>query len=151
MVINLTVNYIVQGAVMNAAIKQVRGQGLQLGGVREVTQVLGNLIVVALLQTVIVAIGLALCILPGIVAIALLMFSVPLVVDQRIGGAQAIRQSFEMLKSQWLMATLFSIVVAILGFVGVLLCGVGLILTLPLYYLSIAVAYNDFTGGAPQA
>ncbi|MGQ9791861.1 MAG: hypothetical protein ACUVR7_14590 [Armatimonadota bacterium] len=31
MVINLTVNYIVQGAVMNAAIKQVRGQGLQLG------------------------------------------------------------------------------------------------------------------------
>lgn len=79
------------------------------------------------------------------------MFSVPLVVDQRIGGVEAIRQSFEMLKSQWLMATLFSIVVAILGFVGVLLCGVGLILTLPLCCLSIAVAYNDFTGGVPQA
>lgn len=151
MVINLTVNYIVQGAVMGAAIKQVRGQGLQLGALGEVTQVLGNLIVVALLQTVIVAIGLALCILPGIVAIALLMFSVPLVVDQRIRGVEAIRQSFEMLKSQWLMATLFFIVVSTLGFVGFLLCGVGLILTLPLYYLSVAVAYNDFAGGVPQA
>lgn len=51
MVINLTVNYIVQGAAMGAAIKQVRGQGLQLGALGEVTQVLGNLIVVALLQT----------------------------------------------------------------------------------------------------
>lgn len=150
-IINLAVNYIVQGAVINVAIQQVRGQGLRLESLGEVTAVLGNLTIVALLQTFAATMGLILCILPGFVVMGLLMFSVPLVVDQKLGGVEAISRSFEMLKSQWLMATLFYIVVTILGYIGLLLYYVGLILTLPFLFLSLAVAYNDFVQGAAQA
>lgn len=124
---------------------------MRLESLTEVTAVLGDLIVVALLQTLAVGIGLALCILPALVAMGLLMFSIPLVVDRKASGVEAIRRSFEMLKSQWLMATLFYVVAATIGCGGILLCGVGLLFTLPLYFLSIAVAYEDFVGGVPQA
>jgi uncharacterized membrane protein len=55
-----------------------------------------------------------------------------------------------MLKSQWLMATLFIVVVTILGFVGLILCGVGAIFTMPFYFLSIALLYDDFVRGAAE-
>lgn len=55
-----------------------------------------------------------------------------------------------MLRSQWLMATLFYFVAAIIGFAGIILCGVGVILTLPIAFLSIALLYDDLVREAVE-
>ncbi len=140
--------FVLHGAGLNAAIKHVRGQGVQIEYLAEVSARGAKLIVVAILMAVATTIATLLCVLPVFVVNGLLMFSIPLVVDKDMEAVDAIRQSVEMLKSQWLMATLFYFVVSILGTIGLIACLVGVIFTLPMYFLSIAVVYNDFVEGA---
>ncbi|NSW80683.1 MAG: hypothetical protein HPY54_16835 [Chthonomonadetes bacterium] len=142
-----TVGLVLAGAAWNAALKQIRGEGLQLEALTEVIAVGGQLVVTALLMSIALTLGFSLCILPSLVIGGLLMFSILLVVDQKLDGVEAISRSFEMLKSQWLMATLFYTATALIAAAGVLLCCVGLLFTLPLFYLSIALAYDDFVRG----
>jgi uncharacterized membrane protein len=152
-VVNLvtgTLMLTVAAAVYRAALQQIREGTLRLDALGEVTPVLGKVVVAAFIVTLLTSIGYTLFIVPGLVVSGLLMFALPLVVDQKLDPLDAIRRSFEMLKSQWLMATLFFVAVSILGFVGFLLCGVGAIFTLPFYFLSVTLLYDDFVRGAAE-
>jgi uncharacterized membrane protein len=137
--------------VFYTALRQIREGSLRLEALGEITPVLGKVLVAAFIEVLLTSIGYALFIVPGLVVSGLLMFALPLVVDQKLEPLDAIRRSFDMLKSQWLMATLFIVVVTILGFVGLILCGVGAIFTMPFYFLSIALLYDDFVRGAAEA
>ena len=55
----------------------------------------------------------------------------------------AMIQSYHTLKSQWLIATVVHLAVAIVSGLGGLLGGIGLLVTGPLYALAIAVMYRD--------
>jgi uncharacterized membrane protein len=152
-VVNLvtgTLMLTVSAAVFYAALRQIREGSLRLEALGEITPVLGKVLVAAFIEVLLTSIGYALFIVPGLVVSGLLMFALPLVVDQKLEPLDAIRRSFDMLKSQWLMATLFIVVVTILGFVGLILCGVGAIFTMPFYFLSIALLYDDFVRGAAE-
>jgi uncharacterized membrane protein len=72
------------------------------------------------------------------------MLSVPLVVEGRLPATGALKTSWNALKSQWLVATVFHVVLALLAVSGVILCGFGLILTGPLYCLSLAILNREF-------
>jgi len=71
------------------------------------------------------------------------MFMYPLIVDGRLPATGAIIQSYHALKSQWLVATVVHLAVATVAGLGGLLGGIGLVVTGPLYALSIAVMYRD--------
>ena len=71
------------------------------------------------------------------------MFMYPLIVDGHLPATGAIIQSYHALKSQWLVATVVHLAVAIVAGLGGLLGGIGLVVTGPLYALSIAVMYRD--------
>lgn len=148
--IESTISYTLVGAALHAAIRHVRGEGVRLEYLTEVVPIGGKLIITSLIVGVATTIAMIFCILPAVVVGGLLMFAIPLVVDKKAEPLDAVRQSFEMLKSQWLMATLFYFVATLVGIVGVILCGVGLILTLPMFLLSVALLYDDFVRGAAE-
>jgi uncharacterized membrane protein len=101
---------------------------------------------------VLTLIGLIFCIIPGIIIAGLSIFTVPLIIDQRMKASEAISASFATLKGQWLSAALFAFVVGLIYLVGIICLYIGLIITLPIAILSITVAYRDFfLGQTPPA
>ncbi len=73
------------------------------------------------------------------------MFAPLAIVDRRLSAPAAVVESFSLLKKQWLMTALFFLVLTIVSALGGLICGVGIVATLPLLFLSLAVGYLSFT------
>lgn len=142
------------GGLMRMAINNVRSGRAEFGQMFSAGSVLPSLIGSGILTTIAMVVGLVLCIVPGLLVSGLVMFVTPLIVDKRLGALRAIGASFEALKPQMWMALLFMIVVVLVAIAGVFACGVGLLVTLPLALLTIAVTYNNFFGdgqSAPQS
>jgi len=105
-------------------------------------RVLGATIVVGLL----VMVATMLCIIPGFIVSGLLFFTVPLIVERRMGVFEAMGASYEATKPNLLMFTLFAFVVSLIASAGYYACYVGLLATYPLLFTMTAVAYRDCFG-----
>jgi hypothetical protein len=142
---------ILMAGLYKAALKHVRGEAIAVGDMFDLKDVLGPIIVAWVLTTIGTAIGFVLCILPGIVVNALWMFTQLLIVDKGMDGVAAMRESFNTLRGEWLMAALFLFVIFLIAAAGALACGVGILITIPIAILSITILYRDFfpeTGSA---
>jgi hypothetical protein len=130
--------------MLRMAFKQIRGQTPAVGDVFDIGDVLVPAIVAWLITSIAIGIGTALCVIPGLIAAGLLLFTSPLVADRRLDGVQAATLSFETLKGELVMASVFALALALVAVVGVLACGVGLLVTLPLVTLAIALTYRNY-------
>jgi HEAT repeat protein len=83
-------------------------------------------------------------VIPGLIIWALLLFTLPLIVDRRIKAIDAIGMSWTTLKTHWLHATVFVLVMWALKIGGMLLCLVGGLIAFPLCVLAQAVLYRGF-------
>ncbi len=135
---------IVAAGLYRAALKHMRGETIAVADMFGVSDVIGPLIVASILTTIGVAIGFIFCILPGVALASLWMFTELLIVDKGMDGIEAMRQSFNALRREWLMATVFNIVLALIGIAGIIACGVGLLITAPIAILSVTILYRDF-------
>jgi hypothetical protein len=77
------------------------------------------------------------------------MLAIPLVVEGRLPATGALIRSWQALKSQWLTAAVFHWVLIILAVSGIVLCFFGVLVTGPLYALSVAILYHRFFGWGP--
>ena len=142
--IQFVVSQFLAGGLYRMAINQVRGQAPSLGTMFSVGDVLPALLGAALLTGIATGVGAMCCVLPGLLLAGLFMFTIPLVVDRKLGAIDAITTSLNTLKPQMWMALVFVIVMAIVACAGMLLCGVGVLITGPLAILSMAILYRDF-------
>lgn len=110
-----------------------------------------NIISTSLISAILIAAGYMLCFLPGVAAAGLLMFAIPITVDKRIGGMQAIQLSYETLKSDALMAILFMLVLGLCAGIGSVVCFVGAAITLPVLPVAVMMLYRDYFGGFENA
>lgn len=152
--LNFVLGAFFTGGLFRMAVKQARGLPVSVGDLFSAGDVIGPLIVAALLSGIGMNIGFLLCIIPGLILAGLWMFTNPLIVEKNMGGIDAMRLSFNTLKGDLVMSAVFVFLAGLVGASGVLLCGVGALFTLPLLYLSVAVLYRDFfpaTGGATLA
>jgi hypothetical protein len=138
------VNTVLLGGLYRMAVRQGRGETLKATDIFGAFDVALPLIGVGLLNQFCVVIGSYLCIFPGLAVAGLFMFAPLLVVDQKMGPIQALSESVNILKSQWLMAAAFYFVAALVGGLGGVLCLVGLVATYPVFVLSIALGYLTF-------
>lgn len=130
------------------AFKQLRGEPISVGDVFSggdlFPQVLGAILATAFFTML----GAMLCILPAYVVSGLLFFTVPLIVERRLGIGEALSGSFNATKGNWFMFTLFVLVVGIMASLGSIACYVGILATLPLQFTISAIAYRDVFGVA---
>jgi hypothetical protein len=129
-----------------SALKQLRGGKLEFrdlfSGLDCFLPVLGAVFLVGLIQ----GIGVMMCIIPGLIASGLLMFTLPLVIDKRMGVIDAMKASYEKTKGNLVMFTLFALVVGLIAQAGSYACYVGLLATYPLHYTIATIAYRDLFG-----
>jgi uncharacterized membrane protein len=132
------------GGMTRMAVNQVRGRPPHIEDLFSVTDVWFDLVLGSALLGLLLAIGWKLLVIPGLIVGGLFMFVYPLIVDGRLPATGAMIQSFRALKSQWLVATVVHLAIAAVAGLGTLLGGIGLVVTGPLYALSLAVLYRDF-------
>jgi hypothetical protein len=109
-----------------------------------------NYFVPALVASILVGIftfvGILLCILPGLVVAAVYQFVFLFIIDRKLDFWPAMEASHAVVKTDYMGFTLFLLAMACLHIAGALLCGLGLIVTIPLQYAAITIAYRDVVG-----
>ena len=89
----------------------------------------------------------------GVAISPLVMFSMCLVVDKKMEFWPAIMASFEKAKTEYVPLLVVSLVGGLISSAGILLCGFGVILTMPFGMVLSVVAYRHMfeDGGAAEA
>jgi hypothetical protein len=131
------------GGMTRMAVNQVRGRQPRLEDLFSVTDVWFDLVLGSAMLGLMVALGLNLLLVPGLIVAGLFMFMFPLIVDGGLPATGAMIQSFHAVKSQWLLATVVHLAILGVAALGTILFGIGVVLTGPIYALSLAVLYRD--------
>lgn len=134
------------GGAYKSAMKQLRGEPFRIGDLFSAGDCFLRVWGVVLLVAILGAIGGMLCILPAFIVQGLCFFAIPLVVERRMGPIEAIQASIAATKKDWLMFTVFALVVQIIASAGSILCYVGLLASYPLLFTITSVAYRDVFG-----
>ena len=125
---------------------RMRGQEINIGDIAKgfnffVPAVLANILISAF-----VAVGLALCIIPGLLIAALYLFTYAFILEKNLDFWEAMEASRKVIKDHLFEMTIFVLLLALINFVGILLCAVGVVFTIPLTAAATAIAYDDLVG-----
>jgi uncharacterized membrane protein len=144
--VTAVVGYLIQAAFVRGALSEIDGQKPAFGTFLQVGAV-SAVIVAGLLVGIATTIGLFLCIIPGLVVAFLTWWTMQFVVDRNQDAITAIKSSFNAIKSN--VGTLLLLALALVGIniVGALLCGLGLLVTVPVSIIASTYAYRITTGG----
>ena len=75
-----------------------------------------------------------------------LMFGVFLIVDRKMDFWPASTASMDMVKKNFLPFAGLMLLASLMGYAGILACGIGVIVTMPLTFCVLAAAYRDIFG-----
>ncbi|MEO7107321.1 MAG: hypothetical protein ABIZ09_13185 [Rhodoferax sp.] len=130
--------------------RQDEGQKVEIADVFKGFDDVVPALLAVLLSTIIVAIGFMLCVIPGLLIMALVPTSAYLVAVGEKDGINAIRRAFEAVKDNLVSAFLCALVLGIVGGIGSILCGIGVIFTFPIGFIgSYHMAKQLTNGGGP--
>ena len=151
--VSLTASTVVTGFFLGGMIRmagnQIRGRAPRFEDLHSITDCWFDLLLVSFLIGLSTWAGLHLCIIPGFIIHGLFLLAIPLVVEGRLPATGALIQSWQALKSQWLTAAVFHWVLIILAVSGVCFCYFPVLITGPLYCLSVTMLYQRFFGWGP--
>lgn len=145
LIIMLLTSFLMGGAY-RSAFKQLRGERFQLRDLFSGGDCWGRTLGATLLISILASIGALLCIIPAFIVGGLFFFTIPLIVERNLSVTDAMRASYEVTRQNLLMFTLFAFVLPLLAGLGAFACYVGLLVTYPLLFTIMAVAYRDCFG-----
>lgn len=146
MLVMLPLSALLTGGMHKAALKQLRGGQVEFKDLFSARDRLLHVLGAVLLQGLLINLGLLFCVVPGFIVFGLLFFTLPLIIDRKLGVIEAMKASVEMTKPNLLMFTLFAVVVQVIAGAGTFACYIGLLATLPLMFTMTAAAYRDCFG-----
>jgi hypothetical protein len=111
----------------------------------------GQLVLLSLVQMVLILIGYALCLIPGIYLAVAWYFSIPLVIDKRMNFWEALKLSRKLVSKHWFIVFAFMIVYGLLAVSGIIACCIGIFVTMPIGFAALMYAYETiFSESGPQ-
>jgi len=137
---------LVNGGMFRAALKQLRGGKIEFRDIFAAKDCFLKILGAGVLEGLLTLVGAVLCIIPALIIPGLFFFTIPLILERGLGVTDAMRESYELTKKNFLMFVLFAFVVGIIAQIGTYACYVGLLATYPLRFTIAAVAYRDIFG-----
>jgi len=143
---NYALQALLVGGLFQTAVNQVRGLPIGVGDLFKASgmRTWQTMFVVRLIVGLATFGGAILFLLPGLFFSARLMFAQPLVADGKLSTFEAIGMSWRATRGQWGIGMAFVVAMYATSIFGAIGLGIGLLVTLPLWPLSIAVLYRDF-------
>ncbi|WP_119031333.1 MULTISPECIES: DUF2189 domain-containing protein [Gordonia] len=139
----------IQASIISGAVRVANGEPVTAKSFLTPIR-FGPVVGTAILVGIITGIGYALCIIPGLVAMFFLMFSVVATIDKGLSPINAMKTSFELTKSKVGDSLIALLVTYAINLVGVLVCYVGLIVAAPVAQLFLVHCWRRLNG-APIA
>lgn len=96
-----------------------------------------------------VSVGMMLCIIPGLLILALPMTAVYLVMLGEKDGINALKRAWEIVKANLIPSALCALVLGLIGSLGMILCGIGMILTMPIAFIGMYHMAKQMVGDTP--
>ena len=131
---------ILQLFVIRATLMIVRGEPLDASKVMS-TDRLGSFIVGAIIVAVLTFVGFILCILPGIAVGIFALFWGYFLVDKDLSPIEAITASFNLVKDNFGPVIVFWLLTILITIAGAIVCGVGLIVAIPVVVIATGYMY----------
>lgn len=97
---------------------------------------------------IVVAIGFLLLVVPGIILSLVLLFATLIVIDRGLGPIEAMKESHRLTSGHKWSLLGFVIVLAILNLIGVLVFGIGFLVSFPVTFLALTRAYRVLSDAA---
>ncbi len=142
LVTNLLIG-VMLGGFAHMTLALLRGEAVTVGHFFRVMPKIHIFLLYGLLYGIFTTLGIVACCVGSLVVAGLLMFSPLFMVDKELGAWEAITASVNALKGEWLMASVFYLVASLVAAVGMIACGVGILVTAPLAMLAVAIVYRD--------
>ncbi|PYT26762.1 MAG: hypothetical protein DMG57_20595 [Acidobacteria bacterium] len=153
MVLNGTVPFILQGPLLAGfhifCMKKTLNRPAELADLFKGFNYFVPTLVASLLISLFVFGGTLLCIIPGLVLAAMYKFTYLFIVDKRMDFWPAMQASHAVVKNDYFGFTIFLLAVAGVNLLGLLCCIVGLLVTMPVTFAAITVAYKEIIGFEP--
>lgn len=140
-VVTAIVGYLISAALIRGALHEVDGRPPAFGSFFEFKHV-GAIIIASFLVGLMTAVGFVLLVIPGLILMFLTWWTLEFVVDQDQDAITAIKSSFRAISSNWGTLLLLAITLFFLNVLGVLLCVVGLLVTIPVSIIASTYAYR---------
>jgi len=137
-IVSIGVSGLTLGAYAQMGLKGSRGQAVELADIAVVLERPVDFIVVGLAASI----GWLGCVVGVVVTQALFLFATFLVLGG-VGYQDALSASMNASKARFMDVLLLVIVVFVLNGIGLALCGLGLLVTVPVGFIALAKAFDD--------
>ncbi|MCH5645275.1 MULTISPECIES: hypothetical protein [unclassified Gordonia (in: high G+C Gram-positive bacteria)] len=141
--------FYIQISIISGALRVANGEPVTSASFLKPTR-FGPTILTAILVGIITSIGLVLCVIPGLIAIFLLQFSIVATIDKQLSPVDAMKTSFELAKTKVGDSLIALLVAYAINLVGAIVCYIGLIVSAPLAQLFYVHCWRRLNG-APIA
>ena len=131
-------------------MKKLMGRRAEIGDLFKGFNFFVPALVASLLIGLFTFAGTLLCLIPGLVVAAMYKFTYLFIVDKRMDFWPAMQASHAVVKNDYFGFTMFLILAFLVNLLGVLCCVVGLLVTIPLTFAAITVAYKEIVGFEPR-
>ncbi len=137
------VEFVAIGGMVHAGLKVVRGEAIEYTDCFKMNGKAFTVLVACILMAICTVGGMMACFLPGLLLNGLFMATIPAIIDQRIGPIAGMVTSWEATKPTMWVALVLSLVNHILLSTGASLAGLGLVVLLPIFAMTICIVYRD--------
>lgn len=127
-------------------LQKLGGKPYEIGDIGKGFNYFAAAVISNILISLLIALGLIFCIIPGFIITALYIFTPLFIVDRNMDFWQAMEASRKLVGKHIFEMTIFVLLLCIILIGGLLVCGVGVIIALPLCFAAISLAYADLAG-----
>ncbi len=137
--------FVIQAGIIRAALAITDGRQIELRTLLAIDE-LPQVLLTALIVGVASAIGFILCYIPGLVVMLFTSFAMHFVIDRRMAAVDAIKASVELVNRN--LGTMILLLIAgyVANTIGSLLCGIGLLVSIPVVIIANTYAYRRMQG-----
>jgi len=151
-IVSQTLNYVLTSGLYSMSLKRLRGENYSVTNIFDGFKAVGPLAIAGLLVSLLTMVGSMLLVIPGIMVMGAFAF-VPLIcMDQKAGPIEAMSISLNAMKKDFFMMGILVFVASIAAALGFCACGIGVIFTLPILHMTVALHYHAYfpPQGGPQ-
>jgi len=153
-VLNGAVPLIIQGSLLAGfhifCMKKLLGRNAEFADLFKGFNFFVPALVASLLISLFTFAGSLLCIIPGLVVAAMYKFTYLFIVDKRMDFWQAMQASHAIAKNDYFGFTMFLLAMVGVNILGFLCCIIGLLISMPVTFAAITVAYQEIVGFEPR-
>lgn len=143
--VSYVVTLLIQAAITKGALDLTHGRKIDLGSMFNGLNI-PQIVIAAIIVGAATFIGLVLCFLPGLVVMFFTSFTMYFLIDKNLPAMDAIKASVAFVRENAGTLLVFFLACLAAYFVGALLCGIGLLVAIPVVIIAQAYTYRTLQG-----